>query len=134
MVVIDASVVIAAFCPDESSVRASAMMLKAMEDGAIAPAIFPYEIANVLLVKQRRKILTASQRQDISAVIAGAPIEIIAPDSAHVIGEVGALADKLAISAYDAAYIELAKMHHATLATLDLRLASAANKIGLQLL
>jgi predicted nucleic acid-binding protein len=134
MVVVDASVVIAAFCPDEASVRGSSLMLRAMEAGAMAPALFPYEIANVLLVKHRRRVLDASQRQEISALIAVAPIEIVHVPAAHTLGAVGDIANALAISAYDAAYLELARSHRAALATLDDRLAAAARHLSIEVL
>jgi predicted nucleic acid-binding protein len=53
---------------------------------------------------------------------------------AHAWGETLHLADRLQLTVYDAAYLELAKRRALPLATLDNELATAAKALGLDVL
>ncbi len=134
MPVIDASTVIAAISPDESLARARTLIGIALSQGARAPAIFAYEIANVLQVKTRRRFFGEETRDELLAIIADLGIGIEPADSALIAREVVPLAARHALSVYDAAYLELAKRANRPLATLDNRLLEAAGGEGIAIL
>lgn len=62
---------------------------------AIVPSVWPLEVANALLVGERRKRLTPIDAARFLAILGIFPITVNAETAAH------------ALSAYDAAYLEL---------------------------
>jgi predicted nucleic acid-binding protein len=62
--VIDASIVIAALSPDEASDHALDRIAPFMQGGGHAPALWPFEIANVFLFKHRRKSISLEAALD----------------------------------------------------------------------
>jgi predicted nucleic acid-binding protein len=50
----DASVAIAGLAPDEKYGEAVGLVDRAIVEGTVAPALFAYEIANILDAKRRR--------------------------------------------------------------------------------
>jgi predicted nucleic acid-binding protein len=134
VVVVDASVVIGATSPDEGSPNALSLLARAFEAGAISPALFAYEVENVLLVKERRQAFSSSDRQRTSDVIASLPIDIRAVDPERVRNRIASLATRTGLSVYDAAYLDLAIEIGAPLATLDRRLSASARAEGVELL
>jgi hypothetical protein len=60
MTVLDASIAVATLSPDEAEGRAGAIVRDCMVDGAAVPANWHLEILNVLLVKQRRRVLDSN--------------------------------------------------------------------------
>lgn len=134
MVVVDASLIVGAVSPDEVSPDALPRIGAAFERGAIAPSLFAYEVANVLILKERRGSLSRADRERTSDDIAALPITIRPLDPDRVRREVAALASRAKLTVYDAAYLDLAIETGAALATLDLRLAAAARTEGVPLL
>lgn len=134
MVVVDASLIIGAVCPDEISPRALQRTGIAFERGAIAPALFAYEIENVLVIKERRGSLSRPDRERTSDDIAALPIAIQQLDPERVRRQVAALAARTGLTVYDAAYLDLAIETGAAIATLDQKLVAAAREAGVPLL
>ena len=97
-----------------------------MDEGADVPALFGLEVANVLLVSMRRQRIApeavAAGLTDLSAI----DIRAEAAPSISTLREISDLAARHRLTAYDAAYLELARRLGATLATLDVPLATAA--------
>ncbi len=62
MFVLDASIALAWLLPDEESDTAEKVMVLARRSGAIAPALFPLEVANALRSNLRRGRLDATYR------------------------------------------------------------------------
>ncbi|HSK11524.1 MAG TPA: type II toxin-antitoxin system VapC family toxin [Vicinamibacterales bacterium] len=111
--------------------------LDALERGvpAFVPAHWPLEVANGLLMAERRKRATrATVVEALHVVLSLLPIEIDPTTSAHVAGETMGLARQYGLTLYDAAYLELAMRRGATLATGDAELARAAKKAGVGVL
>lgn len=124
-IVLDASVVAAHLLPDEVDGEAVATILARLdvEDGVVPP-IFRYEIRNILLMAKRRKRIDGRQLQRLLAELADFPlVEDADPNDANTFD----LADRLELTIYDAAYLEVAKRRQAPLATLDAELARAAD-------
>lgn len=131
--VLDCSVAIAWCFNDESNAYTDAALEKTGAGGAFAPSIWPLEIQNVLLVAERRGRLEQAQSARFLEVLAALPIHIDQGHTEWPSGELMAIARELKLSAYDAAYIELAMRQGAPLATLDKRLQKAARKVGVPL-
>lgn len=132
--VIDASIVASHALPDESSERADAIVRLIDENGAEAPNFFPIEIANALLLAQRRKRIDQNARLETLATIAALDIRLDQETAPRAWDSISDLAADQKLTAYDAAYLELAQRKRLPLATLDSRLADAARAIGVSLL
>ncbi|WP_417230169.1 type II toxin-antitoxin system VapC family toxin [Brevundimonas sp.] len=134
MFVLDASIALAWLLPDEESDTAEKVMVLARRSGAIAPALFPLEVANALRSNLRRGRLDATYRDAALDQLDKASVarDLEAYDPA-VLRETVRLSDKHDLTVYDAAYLELALRHDAPLGTLDddLRRAAGAENVVL---
>ena len=122
-IVIDNSVVLAWCLADEEHPVAERAMRLAVEHGAVVPGIWRYELWNALIVNERRGRLTAEDARQVLGDLAELRIE---HDGAHDEARLFALATQWRLSAYDAAYLEVAARRRLAIASLDNRLAVAA--------
>lgn len=118
--VVDASAV-AAVLFDEPE---SEPVLAGVTGALIAPGLLPYELASVCATKLARRPAEAKAILARYGLLADLDIELLEPDWKAL----PMLARKWALSAYDAAYLQLALAHRASLVTLDARLAAAYDK------
>ena len=131
-IVIDASVTMAWCFEDEATPGADAALDLLRESRAFVPTIWSLEIANVLLVAQRRQRVSEAQVTRFVSLLGSLPITI---DAEPVeISMLLSLGRRHSLSAYDAAYLELAERLGTPLATLDIKLADAAKTAGVQVL
>jgi predicted nucleic acid-binding protein len=128
--VIDASVALAWHLEDETSEYADAVLDRVRTEGALAPSIWQLEVANGLLVAERRGRTTAAKSSRALALFEQLPINIRDVPTTLAFGTVFELARELGRSAYDACYLELATRESLPLATQDTALRAAAEKIG----
>lgn len=129
-VVLDASVALQWCFPDEDT-RYSTEVLRGLEHaGAFVPALWPMEIANAILSAERRKRLSRSDVARFLQLIVALPIEIDNRTAERALGETLTLARSCNLTAYDAAYLELAMRRGLPLATLDKKLRIAAEAAG----
>lgn len=128
--VLDCSVSISWIFPDEHSDYAEAVLRLLEDRQAIVPSIWFLEMANVLLVGERRGRIT--QAQTSQALLLLDALDIVVDDNTEnkAFSATLALGRKHGLAAYDAAYLELAMRLKLPLATLDERLAAAANHCG----
>jgi predicted nucleic acid-binding protein len=131
--VVDASFVASLFLPDESQDASDRLAAKIKQAGATAPALLQLEIANILLMARRRKRITSAQITQLLQALEHFPIVSQPVLSARHTVNMMHLADKHALSAYDAAYLELAVRLTLPLATHDKQLAKAARAEGVTL-
>ncbi len=117
---------------DEAAGYADRVLKKLATRAAVVPAIWPLEVANVLLVGERRKRLTAADSSRFLELLHGLPITIDVQATSRAFGDIMSVARSLTISAYDAAYVELAMREGLQLATLDDSLNKAALKNGIK--
>jgi predicted nucleic acid-binding protein len=127
--VLDCSVTLSWLLPDERRDATDGLADELERTTALAPAIWPYEVANALLVAQRRARISEGDISRVRRALASLPIEIEAVAIDNVLSAVSDLARKLAITSYDAAYLELAARRRLPLATLDERLRKACAKL-----
>lgn len=116
-VVVDASA-IAAVLFDEPE---AAPIVAGITGRPIAPTLLCYELASVCTTKLIRQPARAAQIHARYKLLDKLDIEYFEPDWPPL----PALARRWALSAYDAAYLQLALANRASLVTLDARLAAA---------
>jgi predicted nucleic acid-binding protein len=93
-------------------------------------SLWHLELANTLVVGERRGRCTQAEATAFLARLAGLPIGVDPHTMAHAWADTIRLARTHTLSAYDAAYLELAIRQGLPLATLDARLATAAAAAG----
>jgi predicted nucleic acid-binding protein len=133
MFVVDASVVLAWCFEDEAAEAADRVLSRLASETAVAPAIWPLEIANAIRSAERRGRLTIADSARLREVLAALPVEVEPTPLALALGEVTEFARAAGLSAYDAAYLALAAARGLPLATADDRLAAAARAAGIEL-
>lgn len=129
--VIDCSVVLSWYFADEADDYGNAVAVRLARSQAIAPSLWPLEVANALVMGERRKRSTVAQATAFLAHLVGLPIVLDDATPTHAWGTTLQLARTHHRSAYDAAYLELALRRGLPLATLDGPLAKAAAKTGI---
>jgi predicted nucleic acid-binding protein len=131
--VIDASVTLAWCLDDEQSEYADVILKRVSEDSAMVPSVWPIEVANGLLIAERRGRLSAPEIPRLHSLLSDFPIHAEEPALESALGPVISLARTHDLSAYDASYLELAMREGIPLATLDDALRAAAGKSGVAL-
>ena len=91
----------------------------------LTPAIWPFEVANALLVAERRKRITVAQVTALLRRITGLPISVEPIEARYAFEQVLSVARLQNLNEYDAAYLELALRAGLLLATLDDKLKQA---------
>jgi predicted nucleic acid-binding protein len=131
--VIDSSVAIAWCFPDEQDDYSQSVLDALSSERAIVPDLWHLEVANTLLVGERRKRSTQANTVTWLGFFASLPIAADDETTAHAFGDTLSLAREHNLSAYDAAYLELAMRRGLPLATLDDKLKAAAQAVGVPL-
>jgi predicted nucleic acid-binding protein len=131
--VIDASAVLAWCFEDEGGREADALIERVAAEGAAAPGMWSLEIANGLVSGERRGRIKAADSAAFVAMIEELPIVADPATGAQALHETISLARAHRLSAYDAAYLELAMRLGLPLATGDRGLRAAAQRVGVVL-
>lgn len=119
---------------DELTEEARRLFSRLTDESAIVPSVWPLEIANALLVAERRQRQTPSKTERYVELVLGLPIFVDHGSVSNALNETRRLAQQGNLSAYDASYLELAVRRGLPLATLDARLRQAATSLGVSLL
>jgi predicted nucleic acid-binding protein len=129
--VIDASATLPWRFADEATPWTEALLDRA-ETGEeiLVPAHWPLEVANGLLVAQRKGRVTDPQVGEFLEDLAALAIRVIPVAAAAQLPAILRLAEYYRLTAYDAAYLELAQSVGLPLATLDGDLRKAAAAAG----
>ena len=128
--VLDGSLALAWCFNDEADPCVDAVAARFPATRATVPAIWPLEIANAVLMGERRQRSTEAQAAKLLGYLARLPIFVDDLTSERAWGEVLGLARAHRLSAYDGAYLELALRRALPLATLDEKLKAAALAAG----
>jgi predicted nucleic acid-binding protein len=129
--VVDASVALAWGLPDESSAYADTILAVVEREGLRVPELWAREIANGLAVAYLRKRITSADEKAFLAALSRLKIDVEEPsDALAVIRDGTAAAVRYGLTAYDAAYVDLAARERLTLATLDTKMCKAAEQSG----
>lgn len=129
--VIDNSVVSGWFIASQANAYTDGVLALLRGDTAIVPPLWEYELSNVARTAVARNILSEEDARLAISYILGLPISVdrtaVAPD------RLLALAPTHGLTAYDAAYLELALRHKLPIAARDGKLKIAAEKSGVGL-
>jgi predicted nucleic acid-binding protein len=129
--VVDASVALAWALPDEISPYADAVLAVVEREGLRVPELWAREIANGLAVAYLRKRITSADETAFLTALSHLSIEVDqAPSPLTVIRDGTAAAMRHGLTAYDAAYVDLASRERLVLATLDGAMRKAAEQSG----
>jgi predicted nucleic acid-binding protein len=137
VLVLDASVTLAWGLPDEQSEYADAVLTYIAESRARVPSLWTLEVLNGVLTAERAKRFTFDDAQEFLTQIRKlhrrrrVVVASVALDQAFV--NVATLAGEHSLTAYDAAYLHLAHTERLPLASIDDKLKSAAQKVGVAL-
>jgi len=132
--VLDRSVTLSWLLPDDRGAATDALVDELQRTTAVAPAIWPYEVANALLVAQRRARISDDDLNRVRRALTALPIKVEAVASQHVLYAVSDLGRRLDVTSYDAAYVELAARRRLPLATLDARLRKVCAALKVEVL
>jgi predicted nucleic acid-binding protein len=117
---------------DEMTHATEAVLDRLRDDQALVPTIWPLEVANVLLVAERRGRLSEAQASRFLELLGQLPIKV--DDSGTDMAAIVGVGRRHALSSYDSSYLVLAQRQGLALATLDRSRAKAARKAGVALL
>lgn len=131
-IVIDASVALAWCFPDEASDYADSVLLALENRTAIVPSIWSVEITNALFVGERRKRIQQPEVRRFVELLTALTILEDGQPFADTMSNILPLSREYELSAYDAAYLDVAVRHGAPLATLDSALQKAGRAAGIK--
>jgi predicted nucleic acid-binding protein len=133
-IVLDASIVMSWRFEDEKTEAAEAVLDHVGRYGALAPSLWPLEVANALLVAVRRRRISPTYVETSLRELAKLNVKIDPDTAAHAWKSTMSLAQAHGLTGYDAAYLELAHRRQMPLASLDRKLRAAGAASGLELL
>ena len=131
--VLDGSVTMVWGFEDETDEYAEAILERMPDLQAHVPSLWPLEVANALLVGERRRRITSAETARFLAILGAFPITVDDQTVAHAWADTMHLARAHNLSSYDAAYLELAIRLGLPLAALDGKLKTAAGAMGVPL-
>lgn len=131
--ILDCSFASAFFLPDESTPAIDNFFRKEKKkNNFFVPALWWYELSNVLLVSIKRKRLQYSDAIRIFSLFEEFDIKTENNINDNISRSIFELSCQHKVSAYDAAYLELAVRKNASLASLDNDLNKIATKCGIR--
>jgi predicted nucleic acid-binding protein len=132
--ILDCSATLAWLYPDETTEPVRRIFDLIEDQGCSVPVLWQLEVANGLTVAVRRRRITAAFRADALNALALLPILIDSETGNYAWNATLQLADRFALTVYDAAYLELAVRRSLPLASLDTELRRAAQALRLQVM
>lgn len=132
--VIDCSVTMGWCFEDEADEYAEAVLDRLSDGVGLVPALWPLEVSNVLLGAERRRRVTEAHGSRFLELLGQLPIVVAEPPDVARIGALLSLGRAQGLSAYDAAYLDLALREAVPLATRDAALGAAARRTGVEVL
>lgn len=128
--VLDGSITLVWAFEDETDAYAEAVADSLANVPATVPAVWPLEVANALLMGERRKRTTEAKVAQFLALLQTLPISVDDETALRAWQDTLHLARLHDLTVYDAAYLELAVRLGLPLASLDDKLKAAAVSAG----
>jgi predicted nucleic acid-binding protein len=132
--VIDASLALTWCFEDERSEDTIRIGRRVIVEGATVPGLFDLEIANAMLIAERKGRITSASADEWLNTIRLMPIAVDAWTLDVAWTDTLRIARGENLTVYDATYLELALRLQAELATLDAKLIAAAERRGIAVL
>ena len=118
----------------EADLLYAEQVLEALKEGsAVVPGVWWLEVSNVIVRAEAQQLLPETQSRKVLDTLRKIPITVDSSPVEQLWEQTLHLARKFHVSAYDAAYLELAIRQNIVLATLDADLARAARQSKTQL-
>ncbi len=127
---LDSSVTMAWYFKDEANSYANAVRRSLGRARAVVPALWPLEVANILVLGERRRRSTEVEAGKWLRFMDKLPIRVDDETAERAWSDTLHVARTYNLSAYDAAYLELALRLGLPLASLDDRMKAAAAAAG----
>ena len=136
--VLDASTALSLIHPDESASEAAKAVALAFATGhsAQVPRLWLLEVANALLMSERRRRIAVDAGSQLLEKLLALPIQVVepAPADASWALEVLTIARAQRLTTYDGSYLHLARTRGLALASNDQALVRAARALAIPLL
>jgi predicted nucleic acid-binding protein len=132
--VLDASVTMAWYFEHEGTPATEEALDHVVENSAVVPAIWRFEVGNALQAAIRHKRIDTAFRDTALVKLSALPITIDVETDAYAWTTTLRLSERFGLTLYDAAYLELAQRRGVPLATLDQELCTAARSLGVPVL
>jgi predicted nucleic acid-binding protein len=132
--VLDASVALSWCFKNEATTIGDRVLERLAGAAASVPAIWHLEIANVLALSERRGRITPANSTEFIALLETLVIVIDEETPSRALGRVLDIARAERLTAYDAAYLELAMRLGVPLASKDGDICDAAERLGVSVL
>ena len=132
-IVTDASLALAWCFPDEASEYADRILVALEGHAILVPALWSVEITNALLTAERRKRVKPPEIRRFVELLDGLTVIIDSQSVAESVSNILPIAPEYGLSAYGAAYLDVAVRHGAPLATFDNALRKAGQKAGIEI-
>ncbi len=131
--VIDCSILLTWFLPDEATEATRGLYAELTANGAHAPILLRYEITNALINAERRRRISAAFRSGALRDISQLPIHYDVPTHPMAMDSLVELAARHRLTVYDASYLALALDRRIPLATFDKEIIAAARSLSVPL-
>jgi predicted nucleic acid-binding protein len=129
--VLDASVALCWLFEDQATAYTDSILDRlADQDDAVTSTIWPLEVANVIAVSERRKLIRPAQGAAFLEELGQLPIRLEEVSTDRAFGSILDCARRYRLSAYDASYLDLAMRESLPLATVDNALRAAGRAAG----
>jgi len=133
--VLDVSACMPWCCEDEATAASEELLWRAARRDVLhVPSLWPWELMNTVAVSVRRQRITAERAQQFFEQLAAFDFQIARAPALTEFGQLSLLASQHRLTAYDAAYLDLARRLSLPLATLDDDLRKAARAEGIPVL
>ena len=132
-IVIDASVALAWCFPDEASEYADGVLVALEGSAILVPALWSVEITNAVLMAERHKRVKQPEIRRFVELLDALTVMMDSQSVTESVSNILPIAREYGLSAYDAAYLDVAVRHAVPLATLDSALQKAGRKAGIEI-
>jgi predicted nucleic acid-binding protein len=132
--IIDCSITTTWCFGDEGTPTSLAVLDRLERETALVPSHWFLEVANVLVMAEKRKRITAAKSTEFLTLLGTLDIETDAETPARAFAHLLPLCRNHRLTSYDAAYLELAVRRQLPLASLDSDLCAAAAELGITVL
>lgn len=126
---------VVAWCFEDEATSLTEGVLDLLAKGTtiVVPTVWPLEVANAMLSAERKKRISVAQAAAFLRRVASFPISIDIMPIGRAFDQILSVGRQHELTAYDAAYLELALREALPLATLDDDLRRSANTAGVGL-
>jgi predicted nucleic acid-binding protein len=132
--VLDSSIALSWCFENESSDAAYRLLDRIRAETAAVPNLWHVEVANVLALAERRRRITLAESAEFITLLESLQISVDDETSSRAFNRVLDVAREERLTAYDAAYLELAMRLGVPLASKDGDLCDAADRVGVTVL